>query len=597
MSHIIRLSALFFILFASLQWVHARDFRDIESDHPNHIAVDYLSDQEVIRGQGESTRFDPDGLLNRAEWPVILARQAQVDPSLSEYSLCFPDVATEWFAPAVCYAVEQGWVKGYQAGPEEGRYIPTNTLTLAEVLVMLERRFSWNTEPAGDWFTPAYNFAFAAGIITPGEPLHQPVTRAEATEILFRSIAIKKYSVSKYDPLLGELLANSGSSEQGSETPDDQPDGGNLPKVIVQPFPVQPNEASVARGATYVPVLRFTLEANQPVALEQFTIHRVSVGRTQDLAYTRLSANGKTLEERNFSGESNSVLWNNIYYELEPNNPIVFEMNVDFIESAQSQLYYQFQLDPGTLQFDQAVQVEGGIFSGESFRTVEIPAKTVTITNPSRGLNRPFVEDEGGIIGRFDITAGEHDVLIKRIRLEDAEDVSNLYFSNFRITVGSQEVGSLEAIERNELDFLVSDYYLEAGRTRTFTVRADIGNARVTDAIRLYMEDPEDLHAFDLDFNFGVRVANEFSRDVAWCVGSESVECPAEGLRKRCDKDDVEIGVRDCEEEEEEDPTPEICDDRLAPVCGQKGDVSQTYTNRCQAEQDEATGILPGPCE
>ena len=133
-----------------------------------------------------------------------------------------------------------------------------------------------------------------------------------------------------------------------------------------------------------------------------------------------------------------------------------------------------------------------------------IPAKKVTITNPTKGLNKPFTDSDRETIARFIITAGEHDLLLKRIRLKDAEDVNDRNFSNFSLTAGSQQIGFLERINRNILDFRISDYFIEAEKSRTLSVRADISRADKDDRIRLFMDDPEHLYAFDFEFGFGV---------------------------------------------------------------------------------------------
>ncbi len=596
------LSALLFVLFISSPLAIAQFYGDVPVDSAQRQAIDYLSSQGIFKGQGEGTRFDPDGLLNRAEWAVLLTREQGVDLSDSGLGFCFPDVDDQWFATAVCYAKDLLWVKGFAAGAEAGLYIPTNNLTFADILVTLSRVQDWPTDIGETWYDGAYNYALESKILPEAVLPWQQVTRAEAAEILFRSIAIRKYNVSKYDAVIAELLTTQREEPEG---PSEGPQQESLPRVQLRPFAEAPIEATVARGATNIPVLRFELESEEALILEEFAIRRVSVGRTQDISHARLLINGKIIREGSFSGERNQVVWRNLEVPVAANGLSLVEMSIDFVEDAQPILFYQFEVDPSSFRFNKAIEMQGEVFRGESFQTVAIPAETVTISNDTKLLKIPTIGEDKEVIGRFKITAGDHDLLIKRIRLEDAGDVNDREYSNFRLTIGSNELGFLEKIERNVLDFTVDDYLLEANRSRVFTVRADISDsARKDDSIRLYMEDPEHLYALDFEFNFGVRVINEFTRDSAKCVGSDSPECPAEGLRKRCSKDDIEFGLRDCEIEEESSNLPDECEERTAPVCGiiqeateEEEAITKTFQNRCLAEKAAATGILPGPCQ
>lgn len=513
------------------------EFSDVPQNHPNRLAVDYLSGLDIIRGQANSSSFDPLGNLNRAEWAVILTRYLGVDPNPANYSNCFPDVSDEWFAAAVCYASEQGWIKGYQAGPEAGKFIAFNQLNFAEITVILERIFDWPSNPGAYWYSGAIEQGMQSNIIQPGQAFDRIVTRAEASEVLFRTIALDKYEVKVYDPILAELMISEISGDEEEAEP-----------IVAQlkSYADEPVDASVTRGARYVPVLRFRLEAESLVTLRQVGVRRISVGKTEDLGIGRLVANGVVVKEAPFFVSENMVYWYNLGIPVSPGNPLLLEMNVDFAEDAGAHLVYQFQVSPESLEFDENVDLQGDTLIGEEFRMSAIDSDRVTISNHDTKLKLPFVLSERETIARFSITAGDHDVLIRRIRLEDSEEIDPRYFTNFRMSAGNQEVSFLKNINRSVLDFIVNDFLIEAGESQTFTVKADIGDARTADQVRLYMDAPEHLHAVDLRYGTGTRVLNEFDRDRARCLGSETIDCPSPGLRKHCSQDDIEAEVRDC---------------------------------------------------
>lgn len=530
-------SILLGILFLlSVVTVHAYDFSDVSDQDPHSAAINYLSDKGILKGQGGELRFDPDGFLNRAEWAVILNRSAGEEPSAGGF--CFPDVRDEWYAPSVCFAHEKGWIRGYEAGAETGMFVPGNTLNVAEVLVTLARQRSWQITEGSQWYTGALVYAQSANLVDSSWSFDHRLTRAEAAEVLFRTIAVEHFNVQQYDPLLADLMTPSNPSNPSSLSP----------IITLRSFPDMPAKATLARGSLYVPVLRFTLESNQPVTLDQLSIRRVSVGMTSDLAIARLMINGHAFQERPFSNSLSEVQWSALHQTLLPGQLFLIEMNVDFIAGAQAGLVYQFQIEPNQLVFlETGVVVDGQKVIGQPFTTAPITADTITVSNSSAKLNVPYIQTQRAIIAKFRIKSGAHDVLIKRIRLDNGGRIDESFLENFRLTVGSSEVAFLEHSDRSALDFSINDYLIEAGGEQTFTLLADILSPRIDSSIRMYMESPSDVHAYDVEFGFGTRVDNQFSSQAAWCLGSNSITCPSPGLRKHCSQDDIDSGVRDCE--------------------------------------------------
>jgi hypothetical protein len=532
-----------FVIFALASVATAKEFVDVPQDHAQRISIDYLSELEIFKGQGDGQNFTPDQPVNRAEWAEILLRQSDENIDPTKYRDCFFDVFAQWFAPAICYAAEQGWMKGYQSDAERGFFFPVRVITAGEILVTLDRAFDWSTMEGEFWFSGAMDYAKKANIVSSGIAFDQPLSRADAAEILFRSLALRELKVSRYDPFLGELFA---VSEEEPVVIPDQP----LPQsatVNLEPFADQPAKATLARGSLYVPVLRFQLEADQNVALQEISVERVSVGKTDDLGLGRLLINGKVLHERNFSNE-NAIFWTNLNFQMIAGESVIVEMNVDFEETATPTLVYQFEVKPDKILFEEEnIRITGEKVTGKAFNVASPLASMIVVKNHSAALKLPFVDSTDQTLGKFQITAGEHDVLIKRIRLEDSGDVSSRDFKNFRLTTGSGVISVLTSIEQNVLDFIVSDYLIEATRTRTFTIMADIAEAGIDDNIRFYIQEPEHIHAFDIEYGFGTRVDNQFNKNTSWCVGSNTPQCPLEGLRKRCSKEDQEWGVKDCE--------------------------------------------------
>lgn len=152
-------------------------FKDLPSDHVNSIAVVALYEKGILKGYADGT-FRPDEKINRAEFAKILAEAADLDYSSYEadkVANCFNDVQDlpkHWFAPYVCAAKDEGWVKGYDGDV----YNPMQSINRAEALKILLEAFAFDVLDgdavaalgalpypdlsSGDWYV---GVAYAAG--------------------------------------------------------------------------------------------------------------------------------------------------------------------------------------------------------------------------------------------------------------------------------------------------------------------------------------------------------------------------------------------------------------------------------------------------
>ncbi len=88
----------------------------------------------IMRGNGDGT-FLPQNSLTRAELVQVLANYAEADLSGSAAS-GFPDVAAgAWYAPAVAWAKENGYVSGYP----DGTFKPNQAVTREEFCTIMSR--------------------------------------------------------------------------------------------------------------------------------------------------------------------------------------------------------------------------------------------------------------------------------------------------------------------------------------------------------------------------------------------------------------------------------------------------------------------------
>lgn len=94
--------------------------------------VAYIARRNIVNGVGNN-RFNPEGTITRAEFAQILANMSGDDFSDSSTNV-FSDVGTEWFAPAIAWAVENNVVD-----TKNSTYRPNEPITREDMSVMLYR--------------------------------------------------------------------------------------------------------------------------------------------------------------------------------------------------------------------------------------------------------------------------------------------------------------------------------------------------------------------------------------------------------------------------------------------------------------------------
>lgn len=168
-------------------------FNDVDSTHPHAEAIEALANQGIVKGYADAS-FKPDNTINRAELLTIVTDALDADFTEGEFTNCFSDVGSEWFAVFVCYAKESGWVNGNP----DGSYRPAEAVNKGAALKIVFESFSYpkckdveNTGftdvKASDWFAPYACQAVKDGIIQKSEafdPNHQ-ITRAEFVKIIY----------------------------------------------------------------------------------------------------------------------------------------------------------------------------------------------------------------------------------------------------------------------------------------------------------------------------------------------------------------------------------------------------------------------------
>ncbi|MBQ6262557.1 MAG: S-layer homology domain-containing protein [Clostridia bacterium] len=136
-------------------------FRDVKADDWFYPYVKYAYDNSLMKGKSD-TVFGPKDKVTRAEIVTVFYRMAGGWCEYPEQYLRFTDVkrtSTEWYAPYVGWAKNEGLIDGYK----DGSFRPGNPVTrqeLAKLIVSFIRylRANASSEDKIDSFTDAASF-------------------------------------------------------------------------------------------------------------------------------------------------------------------------------------------------------------------------------------------------------------------------------------------------------------------------------------------------------------------------------------------------------------------------------------------------------
>ena len=203
------------------------EFDDVPAGSWFHGWVAQASSLRLMTGYRDDSGaytglFGPDDALTRGQVATVLWRLAGCPDAADGGS--FPDVAAgEFYSTAVSWCASAGVVTGYEAGPNEGLFLPEAGVTREELAVMLWRFERWASVDVADpptaafdaledgasvsaWAREACVWCAAAGVMTGKETAEgtlrldpgQGATRAQAAKMLVRAYRILWREVDPY---------------------------------------------------------------------------------------------------------------------------------------------------------------------------------------------------------------------------------------------------------------------------------------------------------------------------------------------------------------------------------------------------------------
>ena len=113
-------------------WSSTNNYSDVKDTDWCNNAISTLSNMGILKGYEDGT-FHPNAPVTRAEFAAIAARFS--DGAADDYAT-FSDVPNDyWASKEIAKAAKLGWIKGYK----DGTFRPTNNITRAEVMTLVNR--------------------------------------------------------------------------------------------------------------------------------------------------------------------------------------------------------------------------------------------------------------------------------------------------------------------------------------------------------------------------------------------------------------------------------------------------------------------------
>lgn len=308
--------------------------------------------------------------------------------------------------------------------------------------------------------------------------------------------------------------------------------------ITVKPFQDQALQQTVPKGSQYVSLFRFFAKADQETVLNQLGFYQ-TLGVSSQIARAHLAVQGKFIRETPLQIEKGFLSWDQLQIPMLKNKQLFFEVFIDLKKDIPDQSFLSFELrenDPLKLQTPIKSHVQVSSFLADE----------AIVKNSTTAVKIPSWTAKDQTIAKFTIKAGNHDLIIKRIRLRQAELIEPGRLSNVRLISGKVLTKEKTFPHDQTLDFSIGGVVIKKKKERNFSIMADVKDAWKTEHLRFFLGNPADLFVEDLEFGSGALVNNQFGFDTAWCVGVSSTACPKDGFRRKCTKNEIELKVRDC---------------------------------------------------
>ena len=262
-----------------------------------------------------------------------------------------------------------------------------------------------------------------------------------------------------------------------------------------------PAGATLPKGASAVPVLKFTASGNG--TLTDLTFKREGVGATADIASagvylyegaTRLTSG------RSLNSTSHEVSFVNLALAVSGTRTLWLAVDVATGATAGNKNSFKLVSSAGTPSVSGSLMSNTFEMGGQS-AGVATTTKVGSLSSSTVGAKNVQVSEF-----RLDVSGAE-DVEVTSIAMTQGGSVSNTNLSNFVLKQNDVTVATAGAVGAKDLVTFafISPFKIEKGQQKTFKVYADFsGSTKSGDQIKLYFDSAADVKATGKTYGFNV---------------------------------------------------------------------------------------------
>ncbi len=179
------------------------EFSDVDENHPNYNAIEFVQSQKIVDGYPDGT-FKPDDEINRAEFTKIII-SATIEKNEIKGYYCFDDIEDEWFAPFVCTAKIQNIINGYP----DGEFKAKKEISFVESAKIIINSYEIKTEQGDPWYTPyVLKMQEMEAIPESIKNIKNNITRGEMAEMIYKIQNRNSQEKSKQEQKNSETFSN-----------------------------------------------------------------------------------------------------------------------------------------------------------------------------------------------------------------------------------------------------------------------------------------------------------------------------------------------------------------------------------------------------
>lgn len=480
-------------------------------------ATPFDSDQEFVSAfnwlktngytsMSTTDAFRPADTLTRQEASRFIAK-------FGEQVLCRQDVNTNTtftdsnlfdstLAPFIEKSAKLGLLKG-----SNGMFYPLANFTKAQLIAALTRGIKGTMdETTNPWYANYHAFALASGITveTDVTAIDRPITRYEAALMFYRG---RNFQVSCTGTnVLPSLTGTTTTTTTGSLS---VVKASDLPDVLYIPG-----------NGSNVRVLKLDLLASQDSTVSSMTFKIEGLVNRTNIKIALTDENGTRLSTdfRTFNSDSESTvgLGNSVSLKANAKKTVyaVIETTNSINERFTISLKSATSVNAGNVSVGGSFPIVSSVVNTTQYASTSITVRgqfpTAQPTNPA--ANKLYVGETRKQIARFYVEANSQgtnkDIVIKAVTLKSSKNLQGIV-NNFRVEANGAVVSTATNLNGKLLTFVMADYKIAAGQTRTFYVYADVVGGESSDSFYTMIENSGDVVAFEDQTNAALQIVKQ----------------------------------------------------------------------------------------